>query len=106
MDKLLTIMGPDGERENTALAIANATTLGKSTFLPFISADQAVEVVERKKGAESTQRVSAPDLPILAPIMVDYSQGLDELGEQWPVMQKSKSSIRYVLTRQVGFDWQ
>jgi hypothetical protein len=99
-------MGPDGERDNTALAIANGTTLRKSISPPLVYADKVVEVVEPKKGAESTPRVSAPDLPILAPIMVDYSQGLDELGEQWPVMQKSKSSIRYVLTRQVGFDWQ
>jgi hypothetical protein len=102
MDKLLTIMGPDGERDNTALAIANATTLSKSTYPPLVHADKVVEVVEQKKGDESTPRPSAPDLPILTPIMGQYTNGLDELAEEWSILLKSKASLR-LCTNQTGW---
>ena len=90
MDKLLVIMGPNGEHDNTGLAIHNAITLSTSTSLCLIQADQVVEIVAKKKDAESAPSLSASDLPILTPIMVQYFSGLDELGREFSIMLRCK----------------
>ena len=86
MDKLLVIMGPYGEHDNTGLAIDNAITLGKSIFFCLVRADGIVEVVAKKKDAESAPSLSASDLPIITPIMVQYCSGLDELGKEFSIV--------------------
>ena len=86
MDKLLVIMGPNGEHENTAHAIDNATTLGKLIFFCLVRADGIVEVVAKKKDAESAPSLSASDFPMITPIMVQYFSGLDELGKEFSIV--------------------
>jgi len=90
MDKLLVIMGHNGEHDNTALAIDNATTLGKSILFCLVRADGIVEVVAKKKDAESAPSLSASDLPIITSIMVQYFSGLDELGKEFSIMLECK----------------
>lgn len=97
MDKLLVIMGLDGEHDNTALAIDNAITLGKSIFFCSVRADGIGEVVAKKEDAESAPSFSASYLPIITPIMVQYFSGLDELGKAFSIMLGCKhiSAIQY-----------
>ena len=86
MDKLLMIMGPNGEHDNTVMAIDNAITLGKSIFFCSVRADGIGEVVAKKEDAESAPSFSASYLPIITPIMVQYFSGLDELGRELSTM--------------------